>query len=106
MFLAMLIMRPQTLIENRFLAMLLGSAMLQFLWIGAILLIGQRRQTATYIAGLVPFGVMVLMSFTNVYALKPSELPTKFLVAAVIEMTLGLLMLAGVMFNRRRSRIA
>jgi hypothetical protein len=106
MLLTLLITRPQTLIESRFLAMLLGSAMLQFMWVGAILLIGQRRQTATFIAGLVPFGVMVFMSFTSVYRSNPSELPTKFLVAAVIEMTLGLLMLVGVMFNRRRQRIA
>jgi len=90
--LACVCMRIPALSDGRFWAALLVGAMMQFLWLGGIFLVGQKRQTASYIAGLTPVALAVFLPLQAMWRWDHAVSAGSVVLFAIVEMCIGLAM--------------
>jgi hypothetical protein len=88
--LACLCMRVGFLGNGRFWAALLVGGMMQFLWLGGIFFIGQRRQTLSYVAGLTPVALAIFLPLESLWRWDRPISVSLTVTIAVLEMLVGI----------------
>ena len=101
--LACVCMRIPALRDSRFWAALLVGAMMQFLWLGGIFLVGQKRQTASYIAGLAPVALGVILPLQAIWRWDSPVSAGVIVFVAFVEMCIGLAMFGATWALLQRS---
>jgi len=92
--------------EDRFWLAILCSGMMQFLWIGAIFLIGQRRQTVSYVAGLTPFVLSIFLLLDSIWRGDQTMSMKTTLTIASVQMAAGVAIFLLTWAFLQRGRLA
>jgi len=82
-------MRLPGLYDTRLWIALVMGGMLQFVWIGGVFFIGQRRETFSYIAGLSPFALAIFLTLEALWRNGPPFSHAMILLIALAEMASG-----------------
>jgi len=106
MLVTCLCMRAGFLHDGRFWVAVLCGAMMQFGWLGGVFLIGQRRNTLSYIAGLIPFAMAMFLPLDAMWRESHPMKPGLMLLIASAEMVIGLLLFGVAHYTASRRTYA